>query len=193
MSSYSKNSMRYNSIHFGNFIQKLVIISLFICFAIQLYSCQSEQQKKTVKKLSQIQRDVEHSLSDSLLQGASYLSVYSQIYNQTEHKTYNLTATVSIRNVNRYDTIYIDNAEYFNTRGHAIRKYFKKTLYLAPMETVEIVIAEKDKEGGTGANFHFDWRIKPSSNEPLFEAVMISSFGQGLSFTTQGKRIKTGR
>ena len=61
------------------------------------------------------------------------------------------------------------------------------------METVEIVIDENDKEGGTGANFHFDWRIKPLSNEPLFEAVMISSFGQGLSFTTQGKRIKTGR
>jgi len=31
------------------------------------------------------------------------------------------------------------------------------------------------------------------SNEPLFEAVMISSFGQGLSFTTQGKRIKADR
>ena len=185
--------MRYNSIHFGNFIQKLVIISLFFCFAIQLYSCQSEQQKKTVKKLSQIQRDIEHSLSDSLLQGASYLSVYSQIYNQTEHKTYNLTATVSIRNVNRRDTVYIDNAEYFNTEGKSIRKYFERTVYVAPMETIEIVIDEMDQEGGTGANFHFDWRMEPLSNEPLFEAVMISSYGQGLSFTTQGKRIKTDR
>ena len=184
--------MRFNSIHSGIFIQKLVKISLFSCLVVQLYACQEEVKEEVDTQRNQFQRNITHSIPDSLLIGSSYLSVYSQVYNETEHKTYNLTATVSIRNVNRYDTIYIDNAEYFNTRGHAIRKYFKKTVYLAPMETVEIVIAEKDKEGGTGANFHFDWRIKPSSNEPLFEAVMISSFGQGLSFTTQGKRIKTG-
>ena len=184
--------MRYNSIHFGNYIQKFFKISLFVCLIVQLYACQEEVKEEVDTQRNQFQRNITHALPDSLLNGSSYLSVYSQIYNETEHKTYNLTATVSIRNVNSRDTIYIDNAEYFNTRGHAIRKYFKKTVYLAPMETVEIVIDENDKEGGTGANFHFDWRIKPSSNEPLFEAVMISSFGQGLSFTTQGKRIKTG-
>ena len=185
--------MRHHSIHFGNYIQKLIKISLFSCLVVQLYACQEEVKEEVDTQRNQFQRNITHSIPDSLLIGSSYLSVYSQVYNETEHKTYNLTATVSIRNVNRYDTIYIDNAEYFNTRGHAIRKYFIKTLYLAPMETVEIVIDENDKEGGTGANFHFDWRIKPSSNEPLFEAVMISSFGQGLSFTTQGKRIKTDR
>ena len=185
--------MRYNSIHFGIYIQKFFKISLFVGLVVQLNSCQEEVKDEVDTQRNQFQRNITHALPDSLLIGSSYLSVYSQIYNETEHKTYNLTATVSIRNVNSRDTIYIDNAEYFNTRGHAIRKYFNKTVYLAPMETVEIVIDENDKEGGTGANFHFDWRIKPSSNEPLFEAVMISSFGQGLSFTTQGKRIKTGR
>jgi hypothetical protein len=185
--------MRYNSIDFGKFMQDLVKMSLILGLVSQFYACQEEVKEEVDTQRNQFQRNITHALPDSLLTGSSYLSVYSQIYNETEHKTYNLTATVSIRNVNSRDTIYIDNAEYFNTRGHAIRKYFKKTVYLAPMETVEIVIAEKDKEGGTGANFHFDWRMKPSSNEPLFEAVMISSFGQGLSFTTQGKRIKTGR
>lgn len=185
--------MRYNSIDFGKFMQDLVKMSLILGLVSQFYACQEEVKQEVDTQRNQFQRNITHALPDSLLNGSSYLSVYSQIYNETEHKTYNLTATVSIRNVNSRDTIYIDNAEYFNTRGHAIRKYFKKTVYLAPMETVEIVIEENDKEGGTGANFHFDWRIKPSSNEPLFEAVMISSFGQGLSFTTQGKRIKTGR
>lgn len=185
--------MRYNSIDFGKFMQDLVKMSLILGLVSQFYACQEEVKEEVDTQRNQFQRNITHSIPDSLLNGSSYLSVYSQIYNETEHKTYNLTATVSIRNVNSRDTIYIDNAEYFNTRGHAIRKYFKKTVYLAPMETVEIVIEENDKEGGTGANFHFDWRIKPSSNEPLFEAVMISSFGQGLSFTTQGKRIKTGR
>jgi hypothetical protein len=89
------------------------------------------------------------------------------------------------------DTVYIDKAMYFDTRGRSIRTYFDRTIFIAPMETVEIVIAERDKEGGTGANFLFNWKIKPTSSEPLFESVMISTSGQqGLSFTTQGKRIK---
>ena len=178
------------SIDADNLIRKFLKISIFSCLIVQLYGCQEEVKTEVDTQRNQFQRNITHSIPDSLVLGSSYLSVYSQIYNESEHKTYNLTATVSIRNVNSKDTIYIDNAEYFNTRGNAIRKYFKNTVYLAPMETVEIVIEENDKEGGTGANFHFDWRIKPSSNEPLFEAVMISSFGQGLSFTTQGKRIK---
>lgn len=59
------------------------------------------------------------------------------------------------------------------------------------METVEIVIDESDKEGGTGANFLFKWSISPNSSEPFFESVMLSTSGQqGISFTTRGKAIK---
>ena len=58
------------------------------------------------------------------------------------------------------------------------------------METVEIIIDEIDKEGGTGANFLMEWKINQTSNEPLFEGVMISTSGQqGLSFTTHGIKI----
>ena len=59
------------------------------------------------------------------------------------------------------------------------------------METIEIVIGEPDREGGTGANFVIDWSISPDVVEPLFECVMISTTGQqGLSFVTEGKRIR---
>ena len=83
------------------------------------------------------------------------------------------------------------NAEYYNTQGELLRSYFDHPIYLVPLETVEIVIDEGDREGGTGANFLFDWRIKQGSNEPLFEAIMISTSGQqGLSFTTNGIQAK---
>lgn len=96
-----------------------------------------------------------------------------------------------MRNTSLKDTVYIDKAEYFDTKGTPIRIYFEQTIFIAPMETVEIVIDEIDREGGTGANFLFDWKIKPASSEPLFEGVMISTSGQqGLSFTTQGQRVK---
>lgn len=135
-------------------------------------------------------RTVTHSLNDSLEQGKTYLSVYSEIYSETEHRVHSLTATVSLRNINTHDTVYIDKATYFNTHGEAIRTYFNKTIFIAPMETVEIVIDEHDKAGGTGANFLFNWSIKPQSNAPYFESVMISTSGQqGISFTTQGKTI----
>lgn len=130
-------------------------------------------------------------VSDSLVSGTSYLSVYSEIYSETEHRTHNLTSTISMRNTNLRDTIYINKAEYFDTKGNAIRTYFDFPIYIKPMETVEIVIDEKDRSGGTGANFLFHWTMKPSSHEPYFEGVMISTSGQqGLSFTTQGKRIE---
>lgn len=129
--------------------------------------------------------------SDSLVFGTSYLSVYSEIYSETEHRTHNLTSTISMRNTNLRDTIYINKAEYFDTKGNAIRTYFDFPIYIKPMETVEIVIDEKDRSGGTGANFLFHWAMEPTSHEPYFEGVMISTSGQqGLSFTTQGKRIE---
>ena len=134
---------------------------------------------------------ITYTLEDSMISGSTYLSVYSEIYSQSEHRTHNLTATVSMRNTNLSDTVFIDKAAYFDTHGNPIRSYFDKPVFIAPMETVEIVIDEVDREGGTGANFLFNWRIKPTSNEPLFEGVMISTSGQqGLSFTTQGKRLK---
>lgn len=93
--------------------------------------------------------------------------------------------------MNLEDTLYITKAKYLDTRATPIHTYFNKPIYLAPLESVEIVIDELDQAKGTGANFIFDWKIKPNSTEPFFEGVMISTYGtQGLSFTTQGRRIE---
>jgi len=96
-----------------------------------------------------------------------------------------------MRNMSESDTIYIVRAEYFDTFGQSVRKYFDTPIYLAPLETTEIIIDEIDTSGGTGSNFIFEWKIPESSPEPLFEGVMTSTLGQqGLSFITQAKRIE---
>ena len=161
-----------------------------LLFMLPLLSCEDKVEKlKTSTNWEK--RAVNGSPKDSLLKGASYLSVYSQIYSQTEHRTHDLTATISIRNINEKDTIFINKAEYFDASGKSIRTYFNKTIFISPLETLEIVIDEKDQAGGTGGNFIFYWAIKPQSNEPFFEGVMISTSGQqGISFTTQGKRMR---
>ena len=163
---------------------KIVLITFLIL------SCKNRAEVSSINSVNWGKRTVKHKLKNSLTQGTTYLSVYSQIYSQTEHRTHSLTATISMRNANKLDTIYINKAEYFNTKGNLIRTYFNSPIFIAPMETVEIVIDEKDQEGGTGANFLFDWAIKQNTSEPFFEGVMISTSGQqGISFTTQGKRI----
>lgn len=156
-----------------------------------ILSCADRKEASSANSVNWDSRMIANPVSDSLIHGITYLSVYSQIYSQTEHTTHDLTATISMRNTSLRDTLYIDKAEYFNTDGKSIRTYFDQTIFISPMETVEIVIDEIDKEGGTGANFLFYWQLKPGSHEPLFEAIMISTSGQqGLSFTSQGKRIK---
>jgi hypothetical protein len=162
---------------------------LLLMLVIQ--SCQEKKEVSSIDPVNWSKRMIDRPLNELLTHGTTYLSVYSQIYSQSEHRTHDLTVTVSMRNTTLTDTLYIEKAEYFDTAGKSIRTYFDQPIFIAPMETVEIVIDEIDQEGGTGANFLFSWRIKPESNEPLFEGVMISTSGQqGLSFTTQGKRIK---
>lgn len=160
---------------------------LLFMSAMLLLACGDEEVAlSSLDPVDWEQRKAEVS-TDSLRSGNTYLSVYSQVYSLTESKTHDLTATVSMKNPNIDGRIIIRKAAYYNTSGALMRTYFDHPIYIAPMETVEIVIDEKDQSGGTGANFIFDWEVSPGLYNPIFEAVMISTIGQqGLSFTTQG-------
>lgn len=158
---------------------------------LALAACEGPPATSSIDPVHWERRTVRGALPDSLGAGATYLPVYSEIYSKTEDLTHRLTVTVSIRNVGRADTVYLRSAEYFDTHGAPIRTYFTDPVYLAPLETIEIVINEVDEEGGTGGNFLFDWAVARGSNPPLFEAVMIStSAQQGLSFTTHGVAVQ---
>ncbi|WP_367389359.1 DUF3124 domain-containing protein [Lewinella sp. LCG006] len=168
-------------------MNRLLVLVLFV-FCL---SCEDQPQISSISPVNWEMRKAESVVLDSLEKGSTYLSVYSQIYSQTEHIKHDLTATVSMRNTSRKDTIYVSKAAYFDTHGVFLRGYFENAIFIAPMETVEIVIDEIDQDGGTGGNFVFDWHLPLSAPEPIFEAVMISTSGQqGLSFSTQGKRIE---
>lgn len=164
-------------------------IIVFSCFLLMI-SCETKQNRNPVKPINWENRAVQLTPRDSLERGSTYLSAYSQIYCHTDNRTHDLTATVSLRNTSKHDSVYVLSATYYDTHGKLIKTYFDHPVYIAPLETVEIVINEKENKGGTGANFIFDWAKKPNSTNPLFEAVMISTSGQqGLSFTTKGEKI----
>ena len=153
-------------------------------------ACGTETDKYPIQKVDWESRVTEKDNFDAFYKSKTYLPVYSHIYHIHEHRTFDLTVTVSIRNVSISDTLYIKKSDYFNTVGENIRQYIKKPIYVKPLETLEIIIGEQDIAGGSGANFVFDWMMKNDKNPPLFEAVMISTYGQqGLSFTTRGIQL----
>ncbi|MGB7395911.1 MAG: DUF3124 domain-containing protein [Pricia sp.] len=163
----------------------LALASLFFL------SCEEPRKLSSLDPVNWEKRTVKTPKPDSLVTGSTFLSIYSQIYMRNDEEQSDLTVTVSLHNPNLNEQVFVDKAVYYNTHGEAIRKYFNEPIFINPMETVQIVIDGIDKEGGTGANFVFDWEIEPETNEPIFEAVMINTYGQqGISFVTSGKRIK---
>ena len=165
-------------------------ITLLLIVLFSMTSCSKTSEKDKFKEVNWNLRTATLKPIDSLETGKSYLSIYSQIYSLSQHKKYNLTAMVSLRNTSETDTIYLLKADYYDTHGKLIKPYIERPVYLLPMETLDIVINEADVSGGTGSNFILDWKTPKNCSEPIFEAVMSSTVGsQGLSFTTQAKRI----
>ncbi len=169
---------------------KISQISTFLFLFGMVTSCEEHKEISSYNPNHWEDHYAEIPTTDSLTSGKTYLSIYSHIYSFSLEKSHNLTAMVSLRNVSDTDIIYISTAKYYNTKGEMIRNYFAKPIQLKPLETVEIVIDETDEHGGSGANFIFEWSANPKTPEPLFEAIMTSlRESQGLSFTTQGRRI----
>ena len=166
--------------------------SLLVSSLLLVTACEpGEQSVSSVDPNDWAARRATLPADSALTQGATYLSSYSQIYTETEHRLFDLTGTISIRNINLRDTIYLRRAAYYDTQGQLVRDYFTAPIYLAPMETVSIIIDMRDRTGGTGDNFYFEWSTPREVHEPLFEGVYISTYGQqGISFSTRGVRVE---
>ena len=166
------------------------IINIFLIILIAGSCTEEESTKFPVGQENWDNRKATIENFENYHQGKVYLPLYSYIYHLHDQRTFDLTITVSIRNISPTDSLYILNADYYNTIGENIRQYFESPIYIKPLETVEIIISEQDTEGGSGANFVFEWAANTDKNPPLFEAVMISTYGQqGLSFVTRGVPI----
>lgn len=170
---------------------KQLTFAMVLSLLFLLTSCEERRKYEEVKDEAWKKRTLTTALQNNLERGKTYLSVYSQVYSGSEHMTHDLTAIISIRNTSETDSIFLSSTKYYNTNGNLVKNYFDKPVFLLPLETIEIVIDEVNAEGGTGANFIFDWQKDSITSEPLFESVMISTSGnQGLSLIVQGKRIE---
>ncbi len=120
-----------------------------------------------------------------------YVPVYSSIFYSDAKRTIDLAITLSVHNTDRERTIRLEKVDYHGLKGDLLRKFVEHPVVLKPLETVNFVIEERDKSGGTGANFIVRWRSHAQVTSPIVEAIMISSkSAQGISFMTTGQIIE---
>ena len=129
----------------------------------------------------------------NLSQGQTvYVPAYSHIYIGNREQPFLLTITLSIRNTDAKHPVTITAADYYDTEGTRIKKYLEKPVYLGPWESIRYVVPQKDKSGGSGANFVVEWTAKKAVNPVIIEAIMIGAESQqGISFTSRGQAIDT--
>ena len=119
-----------------------------------------------------------------------YVPAYSHIYSGNRERPFLLAVTLSIRNIDPKHPIQITTVDYYETQGRLIKKYLGSPATLAPLESIRYVIPEKDKTGGSGANFLVKWESDGFVNPPIIESIMIGTQSQqGVSFTSRGQEI----
>ncbi len=119
-----------------------------------------------------------------------YVPAYSNIYIGNTERPFQLTITLSIRNIDPLYPIRLLSVKYHETKGQLIKAYLTEPITLEPLETIRYIVPEKDTQGGSGANFMVRWDSEKPVNPPVVESVMIGSRSQqGISFTSRGKEI----
>lgn len=101
-----------------------------------------------------------------------------------------MTVTLSIRNIDPQHQIRISAVDYFETQGRLLRKFLDQPVILKPLESIRYIIPERDKSGGSGANFIVEWKSNEPANPPIVESIMIGTKSQqGVSFVSRGRVI----
>lgn len=115
-----------------------------------------------------------------------YLPVYSHVYT-SENLHEPMGITLSIRNTDFINYLYIKEIVYYNTYGDLIDSYIKKPHILKPMASIDFVVDLRDMRGGSGANFIIKWAGLENITIPIIQAVMVNNSGnRAFSFITNG-------
>ncbi len=116
-----------------------------------------------------------------------YVPIYSHIYHEDPSRMTLLAGTMSIRNTDSKNSIYLSSIAYHSTDGKLVDELCKTPIILEPMATADIVVPRTHTTGGSGANFLVKWISDKKVTPPLAEAVMISAgASRNLSFVSRG-------
>ena len=120
-----------------------------------------------------------------------YVPVYSHIYHGNKVAPLLLAVTLSIRNTDMNTPISVSVVDYYDTGGRLLKHYLSQPVALGPLASERYIISEKDRAGGSGANFIVVWQSQEPVNPPIIESVMIGTQSQlGISFTSRGRVLE---
>ena len=120
-----------------------------------------------------------------------YVPVYSEVPYGDKRFTLNLTATLSVRNLDQKTSMTLRRVEYFSSAGSLVRSYLKQAAVLKPMASTEFIVRESDRSGGISASFLVEWETEASALPPFVEAVMVNStYNQGIAFNSPARVIE---
>ena len=120
-----------------------------------------------------------------------YVPIYSHIYYENREKSFDLAATLSIRNTDLTSPMVVTGVRYYNSNGKLLRQYVERPIQLDALASTNFVVNRNDTSGGSGASFIVEWVAQSEISEPIVEAVMIgSALQQGISWISPGKVIK---
>jgi 5,10-methenyltetrahydromethanopterin hydrogenase len=98
-----------------------------------------------------------------------------------------MAVMLSIRNTDTTNSITVNAADYYDTKGKLVKKYYNAPVIVAPLESIRIYIPADDRSGGEGANFIVKWSAQGEVNVPIIESIMI---GRDLSIVSPGQEIR---
>ena len=118
-----------------------------------------------------------------------YVPSYSHIY-FNGGSPYSLETTLSIRNIDVDQPIYVKSVQYFDTNGKLIKSFVDQMIKLRPLQTIEFLVERRDSSGGSGANFLLELLSDTGVDMPVVKSVMVGTAGtQGICFGESGIEI----
>lgn len=176
---------------------KLSSLFYAVVAVIVLTSCTSQENpSQSIPDIDRVNPSVKVVTKDknfkTVIGQTIYVPIYSYIYHYDRKQTYNLTATLSIRNTDLTNPIVVTSVRYNDSSGKLVRQYLERPIQIAALASTNFVIDSSDTSGGIGANFIVEWVAQTEVSSPVVEAIMVgSSFQQGISWISPGQVIKS--
>ncbi|NGZ06164.1 MAG: DUF3124 domain-containing protein [Magnetococcales bacterium] len=126
-------------------------------------------------------------------------TVYVPVYSSLLHGNLNelgqpervlLSSMLSVRSTDPVYPMIIKSVEYYNSVGQLLRQYLPGPVVLQPLATADFFVENREKHGGTGANFMVVWHSDQPINQPIMETVQVYHWGtQAQAFASRGQVV----
>jgi len=85
--------------------------------------------------------------------------------------------SLSIRNTDFKEDLYIESIDYYNTEGKLVKNYISQPHILKPMGSVDFIVELDDMSGGNGAKFLVKFASKSNMSKPIIQGIMSNIVG----------------